>query len=287
MIKFVRFAFIMGCLLSVQPFLQAESFWENVKGVFTQKSSDNPYLMKILIVHDQPEVVVEVRGKYRIFDPHTNDYLSTRFIGKRRVVEAVSNGLKWGEEFPGLYQLKIVPAEADTVISVNDIEYKGMVTIYDIGGSISVINELTIDDFLNILLPARFSESMPQEALAAVAIVARTHAYYLVTHPKNRFWSVSGEAINYKGSAMHPSPVFSKVLQMTRGMVLSKTGVYEGEVSLFPARWSEGRGTSEAEFSKIPLSQVEEQAKQGQHAAQILEKAFPGTTIRLMEPNER
>ena len=69
----------------------------------------------------------------------------------------------------------------------------------------------------------------------------------------------------------------------TRYMVLSRTGTYEGVVTPFPAQWNSPSSTGhKQDIAKINVEEVAELAQKGNHAALILEKAFPRTTIQLI-----
>lgn len=248
-------------------------FWQN------GKKAVNP--IKILIVHDQPGAVLEVDGKYQIFDPHTDSLLSTRFIGKRKFVQALRDSLKWGEEFPGIHQIKIVPDEKKTMTMVDGVNYKGNIYIYDIGGTISIVNEVDIEDYLKSILSAQFDSHLPEEELAAIAIAARTNAYYQAQNPKNTYWAVDASKVGYEGNSkvQDLSPIL-KAIHSTKHMVLEKEG------KLFPAEWGSSTGgknsREKVDFSRISLFEAEELAKKGEHAAQILSKAFPGSYVKLI-----
>ncbi|MFN4174410.1 MAG: hypothetical protein ACK4HV_04830, partial [Parachlamydiaceae bacterium] len=71
---------------------------------YVMKQEARPATIKVLVAQNKPGIVLEVRGKYKIYDPNTMEHISTRFIGKRKFLQPLSNGIKWGEEFPGIYQ---------------------------------------------------------------------------------------------------------------------------------------------------------------------------------------
>lgn len=262
-------------------------FWDSVSGIFSSEGSEPPPQIKVLIVQDQPGVILDVQGKYSIFDPNTEAHISTRIIGKRKFIRAMPGGLKWGEEFPGVYQLKIKPEESKTPIVVNGVEYRGSVYIYDVGGNISIVNEVDLEQYLASTLLEQFEEPLPKETLAAIAIVARTNAYYRIKNPKNPFWAVDAEQVGYEGHVAFTAnnPVIQSVVG-TRYMVLSRTGKYEGVITPFAAQWGSGTGGQNPKessvFSRITMFEAEEQAKKGYDAAQILSKAFPNTHIELV-----
>lgn len=241
--------------------------------------------IKVLILHDKESADVEVKGKYKIFDPHTNvQLINMRLVGKNKPVEAMAGGLKWGEEFPGVFQINIVPQGTDTQILVNGVLYPGSLQVYDVGGKVSIVSELPLEDYLRYLLADRFDQSLPDEALAALVIAARTNAYYYAQNPKTRFWSVDGSKEGYRGYVnANPANPIQQAIKNTRNMVMSKTSLYEGVVTPFALHWDKGStANAKAMASMISVSELEEMAKKGAHAAAILDKAYPKTTIQMI-----
>jgi len=232
----------------------------------------------VLLVHDCPGVVLEVKGKYRLYDPNHHCYLSTRYIGKRKFIQALKEGLRWGEEFPGVHQLLIVP-DNDTVTTIVDgIEYQGGIYVYDVEGCISVVNEIDIEDYLQVVLANQECEGLPQEVLAAIAIAARTTAYHYAHSPKSPYWGIQAEAVGYRGYALtKPNSSLAQSIVATRYMIMT-TPDNEGRLNPFEANFlAKGNGKN----SRITLQEAVEMAQKGSHAAQILQKAFPGSAIIL------
>lgn len=256
--------------------------WDKVNNVFTKPFPIGDQTIKILLVHDQQGAVVEVKGKYKIFDPYTKSHISTRYVGKRKYIQALQDGLKWGEEFPGIYQLLIVPDDAYSKVIVDGIEYEGAAYIYDIGGTISIVNVLDYDDYLRFLLSSPELNSLPAETLAAIVISARTRALYQNDTARTPYWSVQASQIGYQGHvAISPSPNVEKAIRDTRNMIMRIND------SAFAAQWPSlspwGSPKDSVINAKITLDTAAELAQKGEHAAIILEKAFPGMTIVPMK----
>lgn len=277
---------ILLLFLALLPFnssLQA-SWWSDVTGYFKGQSRPTPPTIRILVLHDLEGVNLEVRGKYSLYDPYTNSYISSRFVGKSRYVQALNDGLKWGEAFPGLYQIKIKPEDAQTTTVINGHEYDGSIYIYDIGGTISIVNQIPVEEYVKAVLMHYQDRNLAPEALAALAIVARTNAYFQAVNPKNTYWAVDAQKVGFQGRAPVSSAV-EEAVKLTRYMIMSRTGVYEGMVTPFPVQFdtlSPGQ-TKDIQVSKLSLDEANEKAQNGEHAAQILAKAFPGSTIMMME----
>lgn len=280
---------LLMALLAISPIgAHAETgILDSVKQFFVSKRKMPPPAISVLIVQDQPGVMLEVRGKYHIYDPNSKEHISTRVIGKRKFLQALPGGLKWGEEFPGIYQLQILPEEPETAIVVNGNEYRGSLYVYDVGGNISLVNKVDLEDFLNSTLRNQFEEPLPEETLAAVAIASRTNAYYRALHPLNSFWAVDADRVGYEGVKEGSEPTeIENAIRATRHMVLSKTGTYEGKITPFPAQWGSTtggqKGKEQGVFSRITLFDAEEMANHGDDAAVILQKAFPNSHIELI-----
>jgi stage II sporulation protein D len=281
-----RLLFFLLVCTSMTATLHA-GLWETVTNYFKQSSVATPPMIKVLIVHDQPGVILEVKGKYKIFDPYAKEHIGTRFVGKRKFIQALQDGLKWGEEFPGVHQIMIVPDNQSVTTLVDGIEYRGVIAVYDVGGSISVVNETYIEDYLSSVLSLQFRDPLPDELLAAIAITARTNAYYQTENPKSKFWDVDARQVGYHGYAMtHRANAMEQAILATRFMVMSQSPSNSKQVVAFPVQWGAltvGNNDQGAMVSsRLSFSEAEEMAKKGDHAAQILTKAFPGTAIHLI-----
>lgn len=247
---------------------------ENLIQKYWSQEQRAPETIKILIVHDKPGVVLEVKGKYKLYDPHKDAFIATRFIGKRKFIQAMNDSIRWGEEFPGLHQLKIVPDDAATTTLVDGIEYKGNLYVYDIGGTISIVNEIPLDDYLRISLNSTYNTPLPEEAAAALAIAARGNAWYLATNPKSDFFSIEASKIGYKGyAAGETKHGMDLAIAETKDMILTK------DSQPFPNEF--GKAPS-ATSSLLSLDEIAARAQKGEHAAEILNKAFPGSKVSLI-----
>lgn len=277
---------ILCITICLSFFCRAEAgMWEGVKNYIWGSKASHPKV-KVLIVNDQPGASVEIKGKYKLFDPNTRSHISTRFIGKKNIFQSFSQGLKWGEEFPDVYQILILPDNHKVPVFVDGREYRGPLYVYNIGNSISIVNEVALEDYIASILAEQFHSSIPEEALAAVVIAARTNALFQIEHPKNPYWTVDATRVDYPGhvdlAAENP---IAQTVQNTRHMVMSMTGAYEGKATPFPAIWGSSTGGKavgkDAVHSRISLFEAEDLAEAGENAAEILKKAFPNTTIQL------
>ncbi len=265
------------------------SLWDSIKHWFATEECAPPPLVRILIGDDLESALLEVDGRYALYDPFTNEHISNRFLGKSETMESQRFGLKWGEEFPGIYQLEIRPLDPTTVIRINGVDFQGNVYVYDTEGMISLVNEIDLEEYLLCTLPFSVTEDLSKEAMAALAIAARTNAYFQVMHPRNPYWTVDAKHVGFHGSTIPHSPKVVDSIYATKHMVLSSTGPYDGKSTPFLSSWgslSTLRSSGSVVQGKITLKQAEEMAERGAHAAQILSKAFPGSSVMLTQNGE-
>ncbi|MGZ3733031.1 MAG: SpoIID/LytB domain-containing protein [Parachlamydiaceae bacterium] len=254
-----------------------------VSSAFAVQTPVEPPEVRVLLVHDQPDVILEVKGNYKIYDPNTNERIAIGVGGKRRHIQALADGLRWGEEFPGVHQIAIVPENLATTIIVDGIEYQGAIYVYDVGGSISVVNKLDVEHYLNIVLPQRYPELVQEEVLAAVAITARTFNYSNLEKRKKAYWDLDAQTEGYHGIALNKdSKAFEAALYKTRYIAMENA-----ESAVFSASWRASTNDKRYQgvtYSSITLPEAEILARAGQNAMSILKKAFPDATLELLFP---
>ncbi len=236
--------------------------------------------VKILLAHGEAGATIGVDGKYKVYDPHTKKVISTR--GKTKYMQPIADGLKWAEEFPGTFQLQLIPVRSSGTLTVNGVPYKGSLYVYNVGGQISIVNETTIEDYVTALLASTVSENVESETLNALAIVARTHALYQAEHPRNQYWSIDATQVGFKGhGSLDASPVVAKAVHETHDLALT---LGQETTTHFPAEWTvagvDVKDREPAVFSRITLDQADGFAKQGLAAPDILTKAFPGAKLQ-------
>ncbi len=209
-----------------------------------------PRNIQVLLEKDASEVLLEVKGPYYLFNPHDGSRLSSGLLGKRFIVRELENGLKWGEEFPGIHQLYIKPRSAETSIFVNGIQYAGAVAVYGVAGTINVVNDLDIETYVKAQLTAQFAAPLESEVMSALAILARTDAYYRATRSNESFWHISADEAGYQGSALvvSNSPA-DRAVDSTRHLILVHNE--NGRSLPFATTWTENSAGKTAPYSSI------------------------------------
>lgn len=226
--------------------------------------------IRVQLMHDVEGALVEVKGRYNVYDPKTGKQLDTAFLPSSYYMYPTVDGIKWGAEFPGIYQILIVPDKTETTVLVAGTEYHGIVYLYQINGLLGGVNETSIDDFVTSILSTHLPDSIThKEALSAVAIALRTQVIRQMDQNSNPYWDIKAETLGYRGcSVERKDRPFVEALRNTKEMILVK-----GSLPV-DIQWFSGQNGASG-----PFDQIEQMAQSGKDARVILESLFPGAII--------
>jgi stage II sporulation protein D len=238
---------LLAILLNLCPFLQANEKAFETKFATTQEADREttiearaatiPSTIKILLSSNNDKVNVEIKGAYRVIDPYTGELLTSGSFGRDYPIVPIDAGIKWGEEFPDVYQIAIMPDDHFATTLVDGIQYRGTILIYQVNEKINVVNEIDMDDFCKSMLSTHLTKDLSDESLSAVAISTRTTAYYYLLANRNAYWHLAASEVDYQGYAMtRPQHEIDQSVEKTRELVM----VYpEAPESTFSALWTE------------------------------------------------
>jgi len=205
-----------------------------------------PATIKVLIAKQKDKILLEAKGRHFIYNPLNEILLSEESTSTKNWVTTAHNGLKWGTLIPGIFQIRIVPADSQSSLLVNGIEYRGCVEIYDLKGKLYAVNEVDIERYLKSAMPTQFSSEIDEEVMDAVAIAARTNAYYLATRKPVQYWHVDASDVGYQGNgASMQNLQVERAINSTRHMVM----LYKG--APFPATWTKDSAGKTAGYAAI------------------------------------
>lgn len=132
-----------------------------------------------------------------------------------------------------------VSSRADGVVLVNGRPYRGSLRVLAQGnGTVDVINDVSIDDYLRGVVPSEVFASWPDATLRAQAIVARTFALYeFRSRGGRREFDLHADVRSqvYKGVEAERAST-NRAVESTRGMVLAFGA--RGKERIFPAYFS-------------------------------------------------
>ncbi len=213
---------------------------------FVCATDAKPATVKVLLVKGASSPLIEVKGRYQVINPYDGALLATGILSKRYPLTVEEYGLKWGEKFPGTYQIRILPGDSQSSILVNGIQYKGCVEIYSSESQIDVINEVDVESYLKSTLTAKFPESMDQEVLNALAIVERTNTYYTIGKKPSPLWHVDAREVGYQGIALTENKLYvDRAIDLTRHAILTFQNIP------FAATWTPNSAGRTASFAEV------------------------------------
>jgi stage II sporulation protein D len=194
---------------------------------------DKPATIKILLVSNSSESLIEAKGPFNIYDSLTGNLIGSGKTNRRNTLTVQNYGLNWGEKFPGIYQLRIAPLDSKTTLLVDGIEYRGCLEVYGFDANVNVINEVDIESYLRSTLPLKFTAPLEEEAMNAVAIVERTNIFFQSYQNIQKSWHLDNRTISYPGTiTMGRDPFIDYALEATRHAIL----VFGNKP--FPASWT-------------------------------------------------
>lgn len=230
---------LLKTLLITLSLLYFHSSFAGLTDIFSYKKNEEVPTVKVLLEEGIDGALLEVKGRgYKIYDPLNNSRLGTRFFGKRFYVHPLKNGLKWGEFFPKTYQIMLVPDDESTTFLIDGKEYQGFIYVYQVNDKIHIVNELSVESYVKSVLGGVINRPYSEEALAALAITARTEAIYQRNRSSNEFWHIRAKDANYQGYVTTHRPYgVDLAVDHTRGMVLQTE--QSGKNKTFLAKWTE------------------------------------------------
>jgi stage II sporulation protein D len=236
-------------------------------------------IMKVLLTKDQESIMVEVRGPHNVYDPYTGKKLEAAFMGSSYYMNPTTDGIKWGQEFPGVYQIVIIPDEPSDGIFVNGISYPGAVAFYEVDNRLAAVNWASLDDFTSALVSSNFlpKETDQKEAIAAYAIALRTQAYQQILSSEHQFWDVSAENCGYRGNvAVRLDIPFREAIKATKKIVMAGN-----EQSNIPMDFT--KKAVDDLRQKMPISEVQAMARTGKDAKIILHRFYPDQNLTVAD----
>lgn len=210
-----------------------------------------PATIKVLVSQQKEKIFLEAKGRHCIYNPLNDILLSEESSTTKRWVSTSNHGLKWGELFPGTFQIRIVPADSQSTVLVDGIEYRGCVEVYDLKGKLYAVNEVDIERYLKSIMTSQLTSETDEEVMDAIAIAARTNAYYLANRHPQTYWDVEATEVGYQGYAvtLQNLPV-ERAINNTRYMVM----LYKG--APFPTTWTKDSAGKTADYATIFRKEV-------------------------------
>jgi len=185
----------------------------------------NPALIRVAIVQGDPEVQLQIHGRFTMRSLQTGQSVQEGGRLKRTPVRAAEKGLSLGGKVLPVTGLRIEPAR-DATISVNGSRLRGTLDIVrQEDASLLVINHLALEDYLRGVLSKEAPDYWPEEALKAIAITARTYAVYQRLTKSAGAFDVSSTVMSQDyGGRTSEKHATSRAVEATDGWILTSQG---------------------------------------------------------------
>ena len=232
-------------------------------------------LCKVLIDKEQKSFQVEVKGSHNIYDPYTGKKLDAAFLSSSYPMVPTSEGIKWGQDFPGVYQIVVIPDNETASVTVNGVTYGGVVAFYQIEDKLSAVNWISLDDMTSSLLSSNFlpRDAYQKEVIAAYAIALRSIIHHQIMNATAQYWDIKAEDCGYQGKSVTRSDApFIEAMKATKKIVM----IGGTAVAL-------NRKVIETLRVKMPSNDIEDMAKDGKDARVILHRFYPESTLGIAE----
>jgi len=210
---------------------------------FSQKSK--PATVKVLLHRQVPEALLEAKGRYEIYYPLDETKISSGINSNRHTISVSEYGLKWGEDFKGLHQLRFVPVDSQSSLLVNGVQYQGCVEVWSNDGKLNIINEVGVEHYLKSTLSTIFPQPLHDEVMNAVTIVARTNAYFIGSRNKQAAWHVFASDVGYQGSSILAKKHIDRAVDTTYHLILTYND------APFAATWTQNSAGKTVDFAAV------------------------------------
>lgn len=184
--------------------------------------------IKILILPGADEISVSTDGAYSILDAQRR----VVFQGPKLPVSKIKAR---GESIQiGVQSIQTNPIMIESPgygVRIKGAHYRQAVEVWrETNGKITVINDITVEDYLKGVLPSEVNPRWPMESLKAQAIASRTYALFKMIENGGQRYHLSKDVLSqvYGGKNLEHS-VTTRAVEETQGQIL----VYKNKV--FPA----------------------------------------------------
>jgi len=204
---------------------------------------EKPPTLKVLVCKFSEKARIDVQGPFELTSIDTGESIHHETKGRRGPLTTTEKGLRWREIFSGIFEFRLTPTSEKTTISLNGQTYKGCLEVYSIGGTLNVVNEVDIENYLERHLGEKGLQNQKPEALNAVAIVARTHLHYIAERGGYATWQVPQTKKGYPEPQKYRS--IAEAAKNTRGQILT----YKGKA--FPTAWTANAAGETVSYAAI------------------------------------
>jgi stage II sporulation protein D len=188
--------------------------------------------VRIALAREAARVTLSGTGEWRIFDSGGESTLLRAESGALWTVEARRGKLRAVDEEGRATAERAAPflartATRGTFIVVNGKRYRGEVWILPAGQGVTVVNRVSVEDYLRGVVPLEIGgRSLGEEAaVAAQAVAARSYAYTHIADPSRPYDMLATVMDQVYGGVDAERSMSDAAVAATAGLVLKYRGV--------------------------------------------------------------
>jgi stage II sporulation protein D len=240
---FSRFFFAFFLFISFWP-------WEKETGQVKKSSfkiPEDPAVLstvRVALFYEKPEIQIGVPGPYEMTGVPGEETLAQGTFLSPTPIRADRSGIRVGSRLYPLDGLRITSQKGEFQIEKKNYG-DAIQVLKNPLGSLTVVNEIDIEEYLKGVLPSEMKALWPEEALKAQAVVSRTYAVFKNIENKDfPFTLGSGTGSQVYGGKGVEKQAASRAVDRTRGEILTSRG------KVFPAFFHStcGGRTTRAEY---------------------------------------
>lgn len=181
--------------------------------------------LRVGLLTKQSSVILSADSAFFIFDAK-NGEMVYQAAAKEKVTVTAGDQLKLNGKSLTAANLRIVVKQADTgYVLVNNRHYRGDIQIAQMKAGLTVINTLSIEEYLYGVIAKEISPEWPQEAVKAQAVAARSYAINgRHKHEKDGFDVCTTTDCQVYGGVDAENFKSNRAVDETHGQVLSYKG---------------------------------------------------------------
>ena len=201
-------------------------------------------LLRVALFYEKPQVLVSSPSAYEIRGFPANQALAQGpALGSIPIRPEVS-GIRVGSAVYPVTGLRITSSAKEIQVEKN-VYPNAIRVLKNPAGSLTVVNEVDIEDYLKGVLPGEINSDWPEEAMKAQAVVSRTYAVFKNIENQEFPFTLSSDVASqvYGGKGLE-DPRTSRAAERTKGEILT----YNARI--FPAFFHStcGGGTTRADY---------------------------------------
>lgn len=207
------------------------------------KNPENFRYIRVALFVDAGSVHIASETPYQVFDYEGNLLTAGDILPESLFWIGEGKFIYWGNQSLGTHFIRL----RGDIIKVGKYNYRDTVLIWvQDDGTLLIVNELSVEDYLKGVLPWEVSPDWDMESLRAQAVASRTYALFRMMENQNERFDVSSGVMSqvYKGQSIE-KPQTNEAVESTRGQVL----IYDGKI--FPAFFHSTAGGSTTSASDI------------------------------------